>query len=46
VLLDRRTPSRLLSAMPPGMDVRRVGLAEALRETGAFLHASAAELRL
>jgi ATP-dependent DNA helicase DinG len=37
VLLDRRTPSRLLSAMPAGVEVRRVGLAEAVRETGAFL---------
>ncbi len=37
VLLDRRTPSRLLSAMPGGVDVRRVGLAEAVRETRAFL---------
>jgi ATP-dependent DNA helicase DinG len=37
VLLDRRTPSRLLSAMPPGVEVRRVGLAEAVRATGAFL---------
>ncbi len=37
VLLDRRTPSRLLSAMPAGVAVRRVGLAEAVRETGVFL---------
>ena len=37
VLLDRRTPSRLLSALPPGVDVRRVGLAQAVRETAAFL---------
>jgi ATP-dependent DNA helicase DinG len=42
VLLDRRTPSRLLSAMPAGVDVRRAGLAEAVRETAAFL-AGAAE---
>jgi ATP-dependent DNA helicase DinG len=42
VLLDRRTPSRLLRAMPAGVDVRRAGLAEAVRETAAFL-ASAAE---
>jgi ATP-dependent DNA helicase DinG len=40
VLLDRRTPSRLLSAMPPGVEARRVGLAEAVRETGAFLNAA------
>ncbi len=37
VLLDRRTPSRLLSAFPPGVAVRRVGLAEAVSETAAFL---------
>ena len=37
VLLDRRTPSRLLSAFPPGVDVRRVGLAEAVAATRAFL---------
>ena len=37
VLLDRRTPSRLLSAFPPGVDVRRVGLAEAVAATKAFL---------
>ncbi len=36
-LLDRRTPSRLLSAFPPGVTVRRVGLAEAVAETAAFL---------
>ncbi len=37
VLLDRRTPSRLLSAFPPGVDVRRLGLAEAVAETATFL---------
>jgi len=37
VLLDRRTPSRLLSAFPPGVDVRRVGLAEAVAATARFL---------
>lgn len=37
VLLDRRTPGRLLSAFPPGVAPRRVGLAEAVAETGAFL---------
>jgi len=35
VLLDRRTPSRVLSAFPT--PVRRVGLAEAVAETRAFL---------
>ncbi|HEY0203752.1 MAG TPA: helicase C-terminal domain-containing protein, partial [Acetobacteraceae bacterium] len=37
VLLDRRTPSRLLSAFPPGVEVRRVGLAEAVAQTRDFL---------
>ncbi|HTR15538.1 MAG TPA: ATP-dependent DNA helicase [Acetobacteraceae bacterium] len=37
VLLDRRTPTRLLSAFPAGAPVRRVGLAEAVAETRAFL---------
>jgi ATP-dependent DNA helicase DinG len=37
VLLDRRTPSRLLSAFPPGVAVERVGLAEAAATTRGFL---------
>ncbi len=37
VLLDRRTPTRLFSAFPPGVVVRRVGLAEAVAETRAYL---------
>ena len=37
VLLDRQTPSRLLSAFPAGVSVRRVGLAQAVTETRAFL---------
>jgi len=37
VLLDRRTPSRLLSAFPPGVEVHRVGLAEAAASIKAFL---------
>jgi ATP-dependent DNA helicase DinG len=37
VLLDRRAPSRLLTAFPAGVMVRRVGLAEAVAETAAFL---------
>jgi ATP-dependent DNA helicase DinG len=40
VLLDRQTPSRLLSAFPAGVAVRRVGLAEAVRQTRAFLSES------
>jgi ATP-dependent DNA helicase DinG len=37
VLLDRQTPSRLLSAFPAGVTIRRVGLAEAVKQTRAFL---------
>jgi hypothetical protein len=37
VLLDRRAPSRLLSAFPPGVEAQRVGLAEAVAQTRAFL---------
>ena len=37
VLLDRRAPSRLMSAFPPGVEVQRVGLAEAVAGVAAFL---------
>jgi ATP-dependent DNA helicase DinG len=37
VLLDRRAPSRILSAFPRGVEVRRVGLATAVTEVRAFL---------
>ncbi|HEX5325931.1 MAG TPA: helicase C-terminal domain-containing protein, partial [Acetobacteraceae bacterium] len=37
VLLDRQTPGRLLSAFPAGVAVRRVGLAQAVAATRAFL---------
>ncbi len=37
VLLDRRAPSRLLTAFPPGVAVERVGLAEAVAKTREFL---------
>ncbi len=37
VLLDRRTPSRVLSALPPEVATARVGLAEAVAEVRAFL---------
>ena len=40
VLLDRRAPTRLLSALPPGVDVQRVGLAEAIAGTRMFLERS------
>ena len=39
VLLDRQTPTRLLSAFPAGVTVRRVGLAQAVAETREFLGA-------
>jgi ATP-dependent DNA helicase DinG len=39
VLLDSRAPSRILSALPEGVAVRRVGLAEAVAEVRAFLGA-------
>ncbi|HVY17280.1 MAG TPA: ATP-dependent DNA helicase [Rhodopila sp.] len=37
VLLDRQAPSRIMSAFPDGIVVRRVGLAQAIAETTAFL---------
>ena len=41
VLLDRRAPSRLMSAFPDGVAVHRAGLAETARDLQAFLRASA-----
>ncbi|WP_142849984.1 ATP-dependent DNA helicase [Telmatospirillum sp. J64-1] len=37
VLLDPMMPTRLMGAFPEGVQVRRVGLAEAVAETKAFL---------
>jgi ATP-dependent DNA helicase DinG len=37
VLLDSRAPSRILSVLPEGVTVRRVGLAEAVAEVRTFL---------
>ena len=37
VLLDRQTPTRLLSAFPPGVVPKRLGLAAVVEETRAFL---------
>ncbi|MBO1075741.1 ATP-dependent DNA helicase [Roseomonas marmotae] len=37
VMLDPRTPSRLLGGLPQGVVPRRLGLAEAVRQTAAFL---------
>lgn len=38
VLLDPMMPSRLIGAFPEGVEVRKVGLAEAVRVTKDFLH--------
>jgi ATP-dependent DNA helicase DinG len=40
VLLDRQTPTRLLSAFPAGVQVRRLGLAEVVRQTREFLNSA------
>ena len=37
VLLDPMMPSRLKGALPEGVELKRVGLAEAVAETKAFL---------
>ena len=37
VLLDRSAPSRLLHGLPSGVLIRRLGLAQAVAETRAFL---------
>ena len=37
VMLDRALPSRLLGAFPEGVEVRRLGLKDALTETRAVL---------
>ncbi|SLN11940.1 ATP-dependent DNA helicase [Oceanibacterium hippocampi] len=37
VMLDAMLPTRLLSALPPGVPVARVGIAEAVAETRAML---------
>ena len=37
VLLDPMMPSRLAGAFPPGVEIQRMGLAEAVKEVGAFL---------
>ncbi len=43
VMLDPRMPTRLAAAFPAGVPIRRLGLAEAVAETGLFLRLSAAE---
>lgn len=37
VMLDAACPTRLFAALPPGVEVRRVGLAEAVEATAEFL---------
>ncbi|MBX9576811.1 MAG: ATP-dependent DNA helicase [Caulobacteraceae bacterium] len=37
VMLDAACPTRLFAGLPPGTEVRRLGLAEAVEEVGAFL---------
>lgn len=44
VMLDSRTPSRLLNAFPPGVSVERIGLAEAVDAVGGFLGTSHASM--
>ncbi len=39
VLLDARTPTRLLSGLPPGVVIERVGIAEAIASVRDFLGA-------
>ena len=41
VLLDPGTPTRLLGAFPGGIEVARVGLADAVAQTAAFLEPAA-----
>ncbi len=43
VLLDPMMPSRLLGAFPPDVPVARIGLAEAVAATRAFLHPTAVD---
>jgi ATP-dependent DNA helicase DinG len=37
VMLDAAAPTRLFSSLPPGVDIRRVGLVEAIEGVAAFL---------
>ena len=43
VLLDSRMPSRLAGAFPEGVEIERVGLAEAVAETTRFLETPAGQ---
>ncbi|MFN4353454.1 ATP-dependent DNA helicase [Parvibaculum sp.] len=42
VMLDSRLPTRLTSAFPPGAEIHRIGLAEAIAESRRFLGGEAA----
>jgi ATP-dependent DNA helicase DinG len=44
VILDRRLPSRMLSAFPQGVKIRRLGLKDVVAETRAFLAGLFADL--
>ncbi|MDY6923898.1 MAG: ATP-dependent DNA helicase [Pseudomonadota bacterium] len=37
VMLDAATPTRLFASLPPGAEVQRMGLADAVDQVGAFL---------
>ena len=37
VMLDSRLPTRMTSAFPPDVEIQRLGLAEAIRQTAEFL---------
>ena len=39
VMLDAAAPTRLFASLPPGTEVQRMGLAEAVEQVGAFLKA-------
>jgi len=40
VLLDRRTPTRLFSAFPQGVEIKRMGIADIVKDIAEFLHTS------
>ncbi len=37
VMLDGMPPTRQTTAFPPGVEIQRLGLAEAIRQTRSFL---------
>ena len=40
VMLDAASPTRLFAGLPPGAEVQRMGLVEAIETVGAFLSPS------